>query len=109
MAGVQRRAPPLPPAGRVERRVEQPVHLGLEGAQLTERLPADDGHVPPPCSVESGCDLSYRQYKISVAVYQVCGARPDPLPERRQLPQLGVGEVAQEALAHAGQVRRARA
>src|SRR5829696_8916285 len=29
---------------RVEGRVEQPVHLGLEGAQLTERLPAHDGH-----------------------------------------------------------------
>jgi hypothetical protein len=32
------------PWRRVERRVEEPVHLALQGAQLPQRLPADDGH-----------------------------------------------------------------
>src|SRR3954453_511250 len=58
----------IAPGGSVERRVEQPVHLVLERAELTERLPAHDCHLIPP----RGRRLQrWAQYKTLVAETQV--------------------------------------
>ena len=108
-------APQRGPGGprRVEGGVEEPVHLALQRVQLAERLPADNGHRGSSLRNRSTL-ISWLDYTISVGSYQVfCWselhrAREAPARTAREVAHLVLGEVAQEAGADDGDVRRAR-